>query len=142
MIRKLDTDTWMAVGNATKDAELKYVGEKQSALTTWSIAAGKRPDKTTIFIDCKAWRGAAEYAACILKGDSVCVIGKIEERVYNDKTYKTFNCEWLNIAKTLVPPTATASRSLDELSRFPQVHEKAPPKDMFSEEDNGQELPF
>lgn len=102
MIRKLDTDTWMAVGNATKDAELKYVGEKQSALTTWSIAAGKRPDETTIFIDCKAWRGAAEYAACILKGDSVCIIGKIEEREYNGKTYSTLVCEWLNVAKPVI----------------------------------------
>lgn len=142
MIKKLDGEHWILTGTATRDAERKNVGEKQTALCKWGMAIGKRPDTTTIFCDCAAWRSLGEYAALIRKGDAVCAIGKIEEREYNGKTYKTFNCEWLNIAKTLVPPTATASRPLDELSRFPQVHEKAPPKDMFSEEDNGQELPF
>ena len=102
MIRKLDTDTWMAVGNATKDAELKYVGEKQSAMTTFSLACGKRPDTTTIFANCKAWRGVAELAAGITKGDAVCCVGKIEEREYNGKTYSTLVCEWLNVAKPVI----------------------------------------
>jgi single-stranded DNA-binding protein len=102
MIRKLDTDTWMAVGNATKDAELKYVGEKQSAMTTFSLACGKRPDESTIFANCKAWRGVAELAANIAKGDAVCCIGKIEEREYNGKTYSTLVCEWLNVAKPVI----------------------------------------
>lgn len=106
MIRKLDTDTWMAVGNATKDAELKYVGEKQSAMTTFSLACGKRPDTTTIFANCKAWRGVAELAAGITKGDAVCCVGKIEEREYNGKTYSTLVCEWLNVAK----PQITAGK--------------------------------
>ena len=115
MIRKLDTDTWMAVGNATKDAELKYVGEKQSAMTTFSLACGKRPDTTTIFANCKAWRGVAELAAGISKGDAVCCIGKIEEREYNGKTYSTLVCEWLNAAK--LTASAPASKLDDFLSR-------------------------
>jgi single-stranded DNA-binding protein len=102
MIRKLDTDTWIAVGNATKDAELKYVGEKQSAMTTFSLACGKRPDTTTIFANCKAWRGVAELASGISKGDAVCCVGKIEEREYNGKTYSTLVCEWLNVAKPVI----------------------------------------
>ena len=115
MIRKLDTDTWMAVGNATKDAELKYVGEKQSAMTTFSLACGKRPDTTTVFANCKAWRGVAELAAGISKGDAVCCIGKIEEREYNGKTYSTLVCEWLNVARRT--GSTTASKLDDFLSR-------------------------
>ena len=106
MIRKLDSDTWICTGTATKDAELKYVGEKQSALCTFSLACGKRPDTTTIFANCKAWRGVAELAAGITKGDAVCCVGKIEEHEYNGKTYSTLVCEWLNVAK----PQITASK--------------------------------
>ncbi len=102
MIKKLDSDTWICNGNATKDAEMKLVGEKQSAMTTFSLACGKRPDESTIFANCKAWRGVAELAANIAKGDAVCCIGKIEEREYNGKTYSTLVCEWLNVAKPVI----------------------------------------
>ena len=36
-------------GTCTKDAELKYVGEKQTPMCTFSLAVGKRQDTTTIF---------------------------------------------------------------------------------------------
>ena len=140
MIRKLDSDTWICTGIATKDAELKCVGEKQSALCTFSLACGKRPDTTTIFANCKAWRGVAELAATIRKGDSVCCVGKIEEREYNGKTYSTLVCEWLNVAKLTAP--APASKLDDFLSRAASAGVDVHVTDGELEEEDGDALPF
>ena len=95
MIIQLDAENWMAVGTVTRDAEMRTVGAKQTPITAFSVAAGKRKDTTTIFVECKAWRELAKVAATLHKGDSVCMIGKIEEREYNGKTYKDLVCEWL-----------------------------------------------
>jgi hypothetical protein len=94
---KLHDDVYLATGNATKDAELKRVGAKESLLCKFSIAAGKRKDTTTIFLDIAAWRSLAKYSSDVHKGDSVCVIGTMEAREYNGKTYHTLNADWINV---------------------------------------------
>ena len=78
-------------GTCTKDAELKYVGEKQTPMCTFSLAVGKRQDTTTIFANCKAWRSLAVQASQVHKGDSVFAVGEIEENEYNGKTYRTLS---------------------------------------------------
>lgn len=88
----------LVTGRATKDAELKLVGAKDSPVAQFSIAAGKREDDTTIFVEIKAWYRLAEYAEGIRKGDAVCAVGEIEEREYNGKIYKTLVADWLNYA--------------------------------------------
>lgn len=92
-------DGCIASGRVSKDAECKLVGDKNTPVCSFSIIAGKRQDTTTIFVNCKAWRELAEHAACLKKGDSVCVTGSIEEREYNGKTYKTLVADWLSVAK-------------------------------------------
>ena len=126
---KLGENLFMVSGNATKDAELKYVGDKQSALCMFSLAVGKNKDTTTQFANCKAWRNLAEYTSNIVKGCSVCAIGSIEENEYGGKTYKNLVLEWVHF----VPPTK------------PFLGEKAAPvtKDTFKDlEMSDSELPF
>lgn len=84
-------------GKVTKDAECKVVGDKQSHIASFSIIAGKRKDTTTIFVNCKAWHGLADYAANIKKGDFVYAIGQIKSREWQGKTYEDLDCEWLNV---------------------------------------------
>jgi hypothetical protein len=95
---KFSNGNVMVTGNVTKEPELKYVGEKHRAVVGFSIAAGKREDGTTIFINLKAWGRLAEYASVAKKGDAVCAIGRVESREYNGKTYSDLVCDWLNIA--------------------------------------------
>ena len=64
-------------GTCTKDAELKYVGEKKTPMCTFSLAVGKRQDTTTIFANCKAWRSLAVQASQVHKGDSVFAVGTV-----------------------------------------------------------------
>ena len=84
-------------GTCTKDAELKYVGEKKTPMCTFSLAVGKRQDTTTIFANCKAWRSLAVQASQVHKGDAVFAVGEIEENEYNGKTYKNLVMDYFGI---------------------------------------------
>ena len=96
----------LVIGKATKDAEYKLVGDKQSPICSFSLNIGKRQDTTTIFANCKAWYGLAELSQNISKGDTVIVIGKTESREYNGKTYTDLVAEWLNIVSADYVPTS------------------------------------
>lgn len=120
----------IVIGNATKDAEMKLVGEKQTPVTSFGLAVGKRQDTTTIFANCKAWRHLAAYASGIRKGDTVIVAGKIETREWNGKPYTDLNAEWLNV----LPKIATVTQD-----PFAQLADKA---ESFDELDDSGQLPF
>ena len=98
----------IVVGKATKDAEFKLVGEKQSPVCSFSLNVGKRQDTTTIFANCKAWYGLAQLSKNISKGDTVIAIGKTESREYNGKTYTDLIAEWLNIVSGDFAPSEIA----------------------------------
>jgi len=117
----------IVIGNATKDAEVKTVGEKKSLVASFGLAIGKRQDTTTIFANCKAWRHLATYASGIRKGDTVIVAGKFESREWEGKTYTDLTAEWLNV----LPKIAMQDP-------FTQIADKA---DEFDDSDSGQ-LPF
>lgn len=104
-------DYVLVVGKATKDAEFKLVGEKQSPVCSFSLNVGKRQDTTTIFANCKAWYGLAQLSKNINKGDTVIVIGKTESREYNGKTYTDLIAEWLNIVSGDYVPSASGEVS-------------------------------
>lgn len=107
MLVKLSDGSVMAAGTVTKDAELKTVGEKKSKVTSFSIAAGKRKDTTTIFVTIKAWGRLAYYSASALKGDPVFAVGHIESREYNGKTYDDLVCEFISISGSRAIPHQT-----------------------------------
>lgn len=88
-------------GTCTKDAELKYVGEKQTPMCTFSLAVGKRQDTTTIFANCKAWRSLAINASQVHKGDAVFAVGSIEEHEYEGKIYKTLVLDYFGVQPKL-----------------------------------------
>ena len=83
-------------GYAIKDAELKHVGAKDSALCEFCLNVGKRKDTTTIFANCKIWYENAHYAANIQKGDMVLAAGRLESREYNGKTYTDLICDYVD----------------------------------------------
>ena len=80
-----------AVGNLTRDAELRFSGAGR-AWATFSIAVneiqtvnGERKDKVT-YLNCKIFSDQAENMVETLgKGDRVIVTGKLEEESWADK---------------------------------------------------------
>jgi single-strand DNA-binding protein len=82
------------VGNCTADPELKYF-ESGSAKLTFSVATdrswkkGDEWETQTSFFNVIAWRDVAENAADILqKGMRVVVVGRLEQRSWEDKDTK------------------------------------------------------
>ena len=122
-------DSIIIIGNATKDAEFKHIGEKQSPNAKWGVAIGKDKDDNGIFVNCEAWRRLAYVATEIKKGDIVMVIGKVQEREYNEKTYRTLVADWV-----------------EKIGSTREVQQAPPPQEVPQEgfsaiEDSG-DLPF
>lgn len=88
-------DGVMACGNATKDAEFKLLGEKNTPNCKWGMAVGKDKDDNTVFVNCEAWGRLANYAAGIKKGDPVLVFGQMRSHEYNGKTYHTLVADFV-----------------------------------------------
>ena len=100
----------LVAGYAIKDAELKHVGAKNSALCEFCLNVGKRKDTTTIFSNCKIWYENAYYAANIKKGDMVIAAGRLESREYNGKTYTDLICDYVDF----VPKPSEGCNGEDE----------------------------
>lgn len=83
--------TVMVCGKLPKDAELRTVGEKNSSLLSFGLAVGERDEggtKTTVWANVQAWHERARKYAGLKKGDTVMVIGKLDVREHEGKTYK------------------------------------------------------
>lgn len=83
---------WIAVGNLTKDTELRRTQTGQ-AVTNFTIAITRARNKDIAdFIDCVAWGKLAETINNYChKGDRIGVVGEIQTRKYqaNDGSNKT-----------------------------------------------------
>jgi single-strand DNA-binding protein len=85
----MNGNNFIAVGNLTKDPELRFVKDSNKPFVRFSVAdnyswpsrsGGDRESKVS-FIDCIAWGGIAENVANSLsKGDRVIVVGRIDQQ--------------------------------------------------------------
>ena len=79
------------MGRITRDPELRRTGSG-IAVTSFSIACDRdiankeTGERDTDFIDCVAWRGAAEFVQKnFSKGSMIVVIGRVQTRSWTDK---------------------------------------------------------
>lgn len=110
MYSKLQDGSFMICGYVARDSEMK-TSQNGKTYTKWSVKVGEKPPKTegerseAIWTNCIAWHDIARLADTIRKGDTVLAVGKIETSIYEGKTYKTLNCEYISImAKTAKNP--------------------------------------
>ena len=73
-------------GRLTADPELKQTPQGVS-VTSFSVAVNRRgKEAQTDFINCVAWRTAAEFICKFFKkGSSICVVGSIQTRNWTDQ---------------------------------------------------------
>jgi single-strand DNA-binding protein len=74
-------------GRLTADIELKAT-PSGVAVAQFTIATNRRGSKepTTDFINCVAWRQTAEFVSkYFTKGSSICVVGELQQRSWEDK---------------------------------------------------------
>lgn len=134
---QLSDGSVMAQGICTRDAEFVIRGEKNTHITNFSLAVGKRPDTTTIFANCKAFGKMADLAAGIQKGDSVLVVGKTKSSEYNGKTYTDLLCDWIGFADMGLALQHASASGFSESK--PVYGQQAELRDYNADEDD---LPF
>lgn len=108
MQTKFNDGSVMICGYVPNDAELRRVGEKNTARTTFGAKVGERPDGTAVWANCQCWGSIANYAAQIKKGDIVLAIGKLSTYTSekNGKTYTNLECEYVTIQPKAAAPAA------------------------------------
>lgn len=129
-------------GRLTAAPELKTTPNGVS-VTSFSIAVNrdyKNADGsyTTDFINIQAWRGTAEFICRYFqKGSSICVVGAIQTRKYEDKDGNK------RIAVEVVATEAKFVDSKNENGTAPTQDTVPAPSDMeFEELADDEELPF
>lgn len=93
MIGKVDSG-YIASGSLSRDPEMKTT-KTGKLVTEFSLIAGKKPDGTTRFVNCKAWGDLAQATAKLHQHDAVMVSGRLDSREYNGKTYSDLVCDWI-----------------------------------------------
>jgi single-stranded DNA-binding protein len=119
MQTRIGENAYMLIGNATRNAEFKTVGEKNTPLAKFSLAIGKDAEGNAMYADCQAWARMANHAKGILKGETVLVIGSLDTKTgTNGKEYKNINVEWVGVlgstsTQAIVPPVQQSEGQQD-----------------------------
>jgi single-strand DNA-binding protein len=123
----MNTSPVTVVGNLTSDPELKFLGNG-SAKLGFSVACdrsykkGDEWEKETSFFNVVAWRNTAENAADVLaKGLRVTVIGRLEQRSWEDKE----TGERRTTVEVVADEIAVSVAAIDGINRRPRNGEGA-----------------
>ena len=87
----LNLNKVILAGRLVADPELKKTTNTDSSVCSFTVAVNRRYSKPgeqaqTDFIDCVAWRQQAEFLSRYFrKGSSVCIVGSIQKRAWNDQ---------------------------------------------------------
>lgn len=126
MYSKLQDGNFIISGFVARDAEMK-TSQNGKTYTKWGVKVGEKPSQTqgergeAIWTNCIAWHDMARYAGQIKKGDTVFCIGKLETSEYEGKTYKTLNCEYVNIMGKATTTQETSNTEYGNLSDFEEI---------------------
>lgn len=140
---KLKDGSIMAQGFAPQDVEIRLVGENNTKMANFSLIVEKDENDNATFVNCIAFGKAADATESIAKGDSIFVVGKIDEREYTNKegvskTSKKLKVDFLSVMGSFsvhsVKTDYTSSQS-------PQNQFRVPEEDFFEIETDG-DLPF
>lgn len=85
------------IGNITKDLELRFTNSKNPIpVLNFSIAVNKRVngENSADFINCVAWSTTAEFISKYFKkGQAIAVVGRLQNRSYEDDKGKHYITE-------------------------------------------------
>lgn len=107
------------IGNITQDPKLMFTGNGAAKLSLsiacshfWTDQGGEKQEKTSFF-NVVAWRNLAEDSANVLeKGMRIVVVGRLEQRTYEDKDGQN-----RSIVELVADEIALAARGLESVTR-------------------------
>lgn len=127
-------------GYVARDAEQRFVGDKGTPMTTFSVKAGEHMQdgqRIPLWVSCKCWRDLAQKAQTIRKGDHVLVTGLMETRSYEGRDGEPRQITELVCDCIAVTP---ASRVLATPTPAAPIHTGAPSFETLPDEPD--DLPF
>lgn len=121
-------------GNLTGDPEMRYTATG-IACVNFSVAhntrtrnslTGEWEDGTTVFMRCVAWRDLAEnMVQSVRRGDPVLVVGRIRQRIWQDKSGKDQRATEIHADTVAVPMDRRVLR-LTKVTRESATPDTAP----------------
>ena len=83
------------IGRMTKDAEVRYTQQKNTAVANLTLAVDRKTEKDkTDFINCVAWGKVAELIEkYVSKGDRLGIVGHIQTGSYEKDGKKVYTTE-------------------------------------------------
>ena len=108
------------IGRFTSDPILRYTQNNKS-VTSFSIAVGKRVngENSADFINCVAWNKTAEFInKYFKKGQAIAVIGRLQNRSYDDDKGKHY------ITEVIVEETEFVGNKPEEVKENKEDTEK------------------
>lgn len=126
-------------GRLSTAPELKYTPQG-TAVTSFSIAVNRRLEKDKAdFINCVAWRKTAEFICNYFKkGSSICIVGNIQTRSWDDKNGKRYATEVI-ADEAYFADSATKAENED---RITPIASKVENTAKFEELQTDDDLPF
>ena len=82
------------MGRLTKDIEMRYIATNNTPVCSFTLAVDRRftkkgEDRQADFINCQAWDKTAEFISKYFsKGSMIAVVGRIQNRSWEDKEGK------------------------------------------------------
>lgn len=143
MQTRLPDGSVMVCGGCSTDAQLERVGQYNNRLCKLELAVGKRTPQgsdrsETVRCNVVAWHGLAEVLAQARKGDPVFVIGRLQSREWEGKTYTDLVAEYINVCA--LAPNRTARRAGPSPRAMPPITGPDDPLQELTTPDD--QLPF
>lgn len=131
---KLSKTGRLVYGEVSRDAQLIET-RKGGHFVKFSVMCGlKEGTDEKQYVECKAFDNAiVNYCRDLTRGDPICLIGDMESREYEGKTYWDLKIAWVN-SPNVVP-------DMGQSAPAPQDSESAPQFTEVEDED-ASELPF
>ena len=122
------------MGRLTKDPEVRYVNNNNTAVCNFTLAVGRKFQKETDFIPIVAWNKLAEFCGkYFTKGMQVAIVGSIQTRTWDDnKGNKHYVTEIL----------ANEAYFADSKKDYSNTSSNNEESEEFGFEINDQEMPF
>lgn len=123
------------MGRLTRDPELKYTAVNNTAVCTFSLAVSRRVKGEVDFINCQAWTKTAEFISKFFsKGNMIAVVGRIQNRSWDDKEGKK-----RTITEVIVDETFFTGEKKADSQSVSQAQSQIEVADSDADDD---ELPF
>lgn len=122
------------MGRLTKDPEVRYINNNNTAVCNFTLAVGRKFQKETDFIPIVAWNKLAEFCGkYFTKGMRVAIVGSIQTRTWDDnKGNKHYATEIL----------ANEAYFADSKKDYSNTSSNNEESEEFGLEINDQEIPF